>query len=42
MVDALEMEGYYYSKPACNNKPYLVNPEDVTCIHGSPWNMEYS
>lgn len=42
MVDALEMEGYYYSKPACNNKPYLVNPEDVTCLHGSPWNMEYS
>jgi len=42
MVDALEMEGYYYSKPACNNKPYLVNPDDITCLHGSPWNAENS
>ena len=24
-------------KPPCNNTP-LVNPEDPTCLHGSPWN----
>lgn len=42
MVDALEMEGYYYTKPACNNKPYLVNPDDITCLHGSPWNAANS
>ena len=42
LLDALELEGYYYSKPACNNKPYLVNPDDVTCLHGSPWNMQIS
>lgn len=42
IVDALELEGYYYTKPACNNKPYLVNPDDITCLHGSPWNMQYS
>lgn len=42
MVDALEYEGYYYSKPACNNKPYLINPDDVTCLHGSPWNAANS
>lgn len=41
-LEAMELEGYYYTKPACNNSPYLVNPDDVTCLHGSTWNEQYS
>ena len=42
LLDALELEGYYYTKPPCDNSPYLVNPEDITCLHGAPWNMQHS
>ena len=38
----MELEGYAETKPPCNNKPYLVNPSDVKCLHGSPWNQQYS
>jgi len=42
MIDAIELEGYYETKPPCDNDPYLVNPDDITCLHGSPWNAEHS
>jgi hypothetical protein len=42
IIQALELEGYYETKPACDNRPYLVNPDDPTCLHGSSWNMRVS
>jgi pimeloyl-ACP methyl ester carboxylesterase len=42
MVDAMELEGYYGTKPGCDLPPYLINPETITCLHGSPWNAEHS
>lgn len=39
MITALEMEGYAETKPPCNYSPLLINPEDVTCLHGDHWNM---
>jgi len=42
MIDAMELEGYYGTKPACEQPAVLVNAEDPTCLHGSPWNMQYS
>ena len=41
MIDAMELEGYYNLKEPCYNI-LLVNPEDPTCLHGSPWNAQYS
>lgn len=41
-LDAMELEGYAETKPPCNNNPFLVNPNDVTCLHGSPWNAQYT
>ena len=38
----MELEGYYGTKPPCDNAPYLVNPDDITCLHGSKWNEQYS
>lgn len=42
LLDAIELEGYYGTKPACEQPEVLVNAEDVTCLHGSPWNMQVS
>ncbi len=42
LLDAMELEGYDMLKPPCNNTPYLVNPDDITCTHGSLWNQQYS
>lgn len=41
IIDAMEIEGYYGMKPPCYFKP-LVNAEDVSCLHGSPWSATYS
>ena len=41
IVEAMELEGNYKLKPACYNIE-LVNPEDPTCLHGAPWNAQYS
>lgn len=41
-LEAMELEGYYYTKPPCDNDPFLINPADVTCLHGSPWNSQHS
>jgi len=37
MVEAMKLEGYYNLKKPCYTSP-LVNLEDPTCLHGSPWN----
>jgi len=37
----MKLEGYYGMKLPCYNKP-LVNPSNVTCLHGSPWSSDYS
>lgn len=37
MLDAMDMEGYAETKPPCNYSPLLINPDDITCIHGDPW-----
>jgi hypothetical protein len=42
LLDAMEMEGYAETKPPCNNDPFLINPDDVTCLHGAPWNKQYT
>jgi len=42
LLDAMELEGYYETKTFCEQPEVLVNKEDVTCLHGSPWNMQYS
>jgi len=36
LISAMKMEGYYGMKPPCYFKP-LVNADDVTCLHGSPY-----
>jgi len=41
MLEAMEMEGFYGMKPPCYNS-LLVNPQDITCQHGSPWHEQYS
>merc|ERR1719183_712519 len=41
LVEAMKMEGYYGLKPPCYFEP-LVNHQDVTCSHGSPWHNQYS
>lgn len=42
MVDAMNLEGYYGTKPACEQPAVLVNADDVTCLHGAPWNSQNS
>jgi len=42
LLDAMELEGYYGTKPACEQPEVLVNKEDPTCLKGSPWNEQYS
>jgi hypothetical protein len=37
LVDAMKLEGFYNLKEPCYFQP-LVNAEDVSCLHGSPWN----
>jgi hypothetical protein len=37
LVDAMKLEGYYNMKKPCYTSP-LINLEDPTCLHGSPWN----
>lgn len=42
MLQAIELEGYYGTKLACEQPEVLVNDENPTCLHGAPWNMQYS
>ena len=37
MLEAMKMEGFYGMKKPCYESN-LVNPEKLTCQHGSPWN----
>lgn len=39
LVDALILEGNYQTKPPCYNTN-LINPDDVTCLHGAPWHVQ--
>lgn len=41
LIDAMVLEGNYQLKPPCYNID-LINPESLTCLHGSPWNDLYS
>lgn len=41
LIEAMKMEGYYGMKPPCYFEP-LVNAQNVTCLHGSPWHDQYS
>lgn len=41
LIDAMVMEGSYQMKPACYNTE-LVNAQDPTCLHGSPWHVQYT
>ena len=42
LLNAMELEGYYGTKTFCEQPEVLVNAEDPTCLHGSPWNMQVS
>jgi hypothetical protein len=41
LLDAMTLEGSYAMKPPCYAKP-LINPDDPTCLHGSPWNAQFT
>lgn len=42
LLDAMTLEGSYAMKPPCYAKD-LVNPvDDPTCLHGSPWNAQFT
>jgi len=36
MVEAMNLEGNYYTKPPCYNV-HTVNEDSPTCLKGSPW-----
>jgi len=41
LLEGIEMEGSYWLKPPCYSHD-TQNPRLPTCLHGSPWNEEYT
>lgn len=42
MIDAMKMEGFYGTKPPCYDHVLINRKDDPTCLHGAPWNAEFS
>lgn len=40
-VDAMQQEGYYQLKPACYASD-MINPDDPTCLQGSPFVSKFA
>lgn len=39
LIEGMEMEGYYHTKPPCYGHE-TENPEIPTCLHGNPWSQQ--